>query len=121
MVTWDGTPTTGGTQKTSVGTTELFFDEIDGQVVETQIEVIINNEDGSVVTDGLIVSVYLTMHATADWDEFFYEQWTLIPDGVGDEKKSFKIGSVWEWRIGVKSSGGTDTYTVDVNFTTRTV
>lgn len=120
MVTWDGTPTTIGTEKTGVGTTELFFNEIDGQEVETQIEVIINNESGS-VTDGLVVSLYLTMHATADFDTFSYEQWTLIPDGVGDEKFSFKIGSVWEWQLGVVSAGTTDTYTVNGNFTKRTV
>ena len=121
MPTW-GADTSGGTQLTTVDdVTEEFFNTIDAKaVLETQVEVLVNNESGS-VTNGLIVSVYLTLDATSeDWDDFAWISFTIVPAGIAEEKKSFKIPSCFKWRIGCLAAAATDDYTVDMNFRERT-
>lgn len=122
MPTWGG-DTSGGTQLTTVDdTTEEFFDIIAADdAVQTQVEILANNESGS-VTNALIVNVYLTMDATSeDIDDHPFMTYTMLPDGIGEEKWSFLIPSVYKWRIGCLAEAATDDYTVDMNYRKRTV
>lgn len=105
------------TQLTGVGTTETFFDLTPqltpGELVHVQITA--DNEDASTVTDDLEVRVYTTLDdSTEDWDEHPDLTLTISPDGVSAENKSFRVSGVYKFRVGVTSSGSTDTYTADM-------
>ena len=120
-VTWGG-DTSGGTQLTTVDdVTEEFFDIIDASLtVLTQVEILANNESGT-ITNALIVNVYLTMDATSeDIDDHPFMTFTLLPDTIAEEKWSFLIPSVYKWRIGCIAEAATDDYTVDMNYRART-
>jgi len=116
-LTW-GADTSGGTQLTTVdNVTEEFFDTIDSSdAYQTQIEVLANNESGS-VTDALVVAIYLTLDtATHDWDDQAYQTFTFLPTAITEVKTSFILSTVYTWRIGCLSAGATDLYTVDMNY-----
>ena len=120
-VTWGG-DTSGGTQLTTVDdVTEEFFDTIDSSAaLLTQVEVLANNESGSVVDD-LVVNLYLTLDTTShDWDDEPFQTYIFAPTSIAEEKFSFLIPSVFTWRIGCLSEGSTDLYTVDMNYRERT-
>lgn len=107
---------TTATQLTTVGTTEQFFDVTPqltpGEVAHVQITA--DNENTS-VTDDLEIRVYATLDDTSeDWDEDPVFSTTISPDSVNAENKSFLIAGVYKFRVGVTSSGSTDTYTADM-------
>lgn len=121
-VTW-GADTPGGTQLTAVNdTVEEFFDVIvSSDALLTQVEILANNESGSVV-NGLIVSVYLSLdESTQDWDDEPFMSREFIPAGNGEEKFTFFLPSIGgSWRVGCLASAVTDDYTVDMNYRERT-
>jgi hypothetical protein len=116
-LTW-GADTSGGTQLTTVdNATEEFFDTIDSSnAYQTQVEVLADNESGSVV-DALLVAVYLTLDtASYDWDDQAFMSFTFLPTAITQEKMTFVLPNVFTWRIGCLSAGATDLYTVDMNY-----
>ena len=120
MPTW-GTKTTGGTQLTTViDTVEQFFNIIIATTaLETQVEILVNNEAGS-VSDGLLVAVYLTQDTTShDMDDLPFLSDVIFPGSVNEEKKSYKIPSCIGFRVGCISTGSDD-YTVDMWYSLRT-
>ncbi len=122
-VTW-GSDTSGGTQLTTVDdVTEEFFDDIvSSDAMLTQVEIVADNESGS-VTNGLIVSVYLSMDESATFnrdDEPFMRR-EFIPEGIAAEQFTFFLPSIGgSWRIGCLAAAATDDYTVDMNYRERT-
>ncbi len=121
-VTW-GSDTSGGTQLTTVDdVTEEFFDSIvSSDALLTQVEILANNE-GTPVTNGLIVSVYLSLDESAqDWDDEAFMSREFIPSSTNEEKFTFFLPSIGgSWRVGCLASAAAEDYTVDMNFRERT-
>ena len=120
MPTW-GTKTTGGTQLTAVdNVTEEFFNIIIAtSALETQCEILVNNEAGS-VTNGLLVVVYLTQDTTSeDMDDLAFLSDVIFPGSVVEEKKSYKLPACIGFRVGCIATGADD-YTVDMWYSLRT-
>jgi len=106
---------TGSTQLTSVVDTEQFFSQTPqlnpGEVCHVEIEA---NPPATPVDD-LLVAVYLTLDdATESWDETPYLS-LRIENTPDPNKRSFIITDVYKFRVGVQSSGATDSWTVDMN------
>lgn len=113
-----GADTSGGTQKTGLGTTWSAFNKISLNPRElAHVEIIADNENASTVTDALEVRVVTTLDAsTEDWDDSPVMGFTYEPATVAAEKFSFQVAGFYAFRVEVRSSGSTDTYTVDCNY-----
>ncbi len=114
----------GGTQLTAVndGTEQFFDDIVSSDAIYTMVEVLANNEDGTSVTNGLIVAIYLAMEeaATFDWDDEPFSKREFIPLTINEEKFTFFLPSIGgSWRMGCLAAAATDDYTVDMNFRER--
>ncbi len=114
----------GGTQLSAVNdSTEQFFDDIvSSDAIYTMVEVLANNEDGTSVTNGLIVAIYLAMEeaATFDWDDEAFMKREFIPLTINEEKFTLFLPSIGgSWRMGCLASAVTDDYTGDMNFRER--
>lgn len=104
------------TQLTSIDSTEQFFDAIirmDGYLgVIVQIT---SNFVGS-PTDDLIVSLYNRNTVSGLYNNIADYTFT-IDRGTDPSRVSIEIKNLFQFRIGVKASGGTDTHTsADMNF-----
>ncbi|MFZ5930864.1 MAG: hypothetical protein ACOY15_06585 [Pseudomonadota bacterium] len=77
------------------------------------VQLKIDNEHGSLVTDSLQVSVYTTLDAaTETWDSFPFMQFTIKPTSVSAEYFAFTVMGVKKFRIGGLVTGATNTYTM---------
>lgn len=77
------------------------------------VQLKIDNEHASAVTDSLQVSVYSTLDATSEtWDNFPFMEFTIKPATVSAEYFAFTIMGVRKFRIGGLSTGATNTYTM---------
>ena len=117
-----GSKTTLGSQTAIDNTTEEFLPSAGGGVslnpgetVHVQLE--IDNEHGSTVTDACEIRIYTSLDAsTEDWDEVAWQAFTHKPATIAAEDYSFLISGVYRFRIGIKSAGATNTYTVSGNY-----
>ena len=106
-VGWSGV--TSATQLTSI-TTEQFFTSVP-QLDPNQIcHVDIDIDFPTTPTDNAIVSVYGSLQGTPDYDDTPILQFT-IDNGTDPNKASFTIFGVYQFRVGVKRDGTTDTIT----------
>lgn len=77
------------------------------------VQLKIDNEHASAVTDSLQVSVYTTLDASSEvWDTFPFMQFTIKPATINAEYFAFTIMGVRKFRIGGLSTGATNTYTM---------
>ena len=97
------------TQLTSITNTEQFFDSIplldvyEGCVVQIDIDFVVSP------TDDMVVSIYVRQDGT-NYDIVPFLQFT-VDKGTDPSRISFVIRDVYEFRVGVKASGATDTHT----------
>jgi len=104
------------TQLTGVTDTEQFFDVTPqlnpGEMARVQVEA---NPPAS-PTDALVVNVYGTLDGT-NWDDEPILR-REIPNDKDPNQVSFPIIGVYQFRVGVKSSGTTDSFTADMSYRT---
>jgi hypothetical protein len=120
-VTW-GADTALTTQTAINNSTEEFVGTIDlssGLLAHIQLEV--DNEHATTVTDDLIVSVYSTLDDASEvFDDEPFMQFQHTPATVSLERVAFDVSGVYKFRIGCLSSGATDTYTAGGDYRVRT-
>lgn len=77
------------------------------------VQLKLDNEHASAVTDSLQVSVYTTLDASSEvWDVFPFMQFTLKPATINAEYFAFTVMGVHKFRIGGLSTGAANTYTM---------
>ncbi|MDP1670772.1 MAG: hypothetical protein ACSLFL_16155 [Alphaproteobacteria bacterium] len=77
------------------------------------VQLKIDNEHASAVTDSLQVSVYTTLDTAAEtWDIFPFMQFTIKPATISAEYFAFTVMGVRKFRIGGLSTGAANTYTM---------
>ena len=106
---------TGFTGQTGINnTTEEFLEAVTMNPYEQcHVQLEVDNEHASTVTDGLIISVYGTLDAaTEQWDSTPFMQFTHKPATVSAEYVSFMVTGFYKFRIGGLSTGATNTYTM---------
>lgn len=108
-----GSKTTFTDQTGINNTTEKFLDIVTLNPRELcHVQMKIDNEHASTVTDSAIISVYTTNDDSSEtWDTVPLMQFIHKPATVSAEYLSFSIMGVPKFRIGVLSSGSTNTYT----------
>ena len=114
-----GTKTDFTAQTGINNTTEEFLEAVTLNPYEIcDVQLLVDNEHASAVTDALIISLYGTLDAsTEQWDTVPFMQFTHKPALVSvSEYVSFTVAGVYKFRIGGKSSGGNDTYTLDGSY-----
>lgn len=105
---------TSATQLTSI-TTEQFF-SFGGNAFITlnpgeTAHIIVKANPPASPTDNLVVSVYTTLDASTEtWDTTPFIQFQ-IDKGTDPNYAAFLVTGVYKFRVGVKRSGTTDTYT----------
>ncbi len=119
-VTW-GSDTALTTQTAIDNSTEEFIGTIDlSTALSAHIQLEIDNESGSVV-DAVIISVYATLDATSEvFDDQAYMTFSILPSGIALERHPIVVAGIYKFRIGVLSSGATDTYAVGGDYRVRT-
>ncbi len=77
------------------------------------VQLKIDNEHASAVTDSLQVSVYTTLDDTSEvWDVHPFMQFTIRPATINAEYFAFTVMGVRKFRIGGLSTGATNVYTM---------
>ena len=110
---------TGFTGQTGINnTTEEFLDAVTLNPREIcHIQLSVDNEHASTVTDSLIISVYTTLDASSEvWDSAPFMQMTIKPPTVSAYLVPLTITGVYKFRIGGLSSGATNTYAFDGDY-----
>jgi len=102
---------TSATQLTSISNTEQFFDQTPTlnprEIAHCEVEANFVTSP----TDDMEVNVYATLDAsTPNWDDTPIMSF-VIDNSIDPNKVSFQIMGVYKFRIGVKSTGTTDTHT----------
>ena len=120
-VLW-GSDTALTTQTAIDNSTEEFMGTIDlATALSAHIQLEIDNEDGSSVTDDVIISVYATLDASSEvFDDVAMMAFRITPAAITLERMSFVVSGVYKFRIGALSAGATDTYAVGGDYRTRT-
>ena len=106
---------TGFTGQTGINnTTEEFLEAVTLNPRELcHVQLKLDNEHASAVTDSLQVSVYTTLDASSEvWDVFPFMQFTIKPATINAEYFAFTVMGVRKFRIGGLSTGATNTYTM---------
>ena len=118
-VTWSA-DTALTTQTAIDNSTEEFIGTIDlASGLSAHIQLEIDNESGS-VTDAVIISVYATLDATSEvFDDAPYMTFSILPSGIALERHPLVVSGIYKFRIGVLSSGATDTYAVGGDYRVR--
>lgn len=113
-----GTKTDFTAQTGINNTTEEFLEAVTMNPYEQcHVQLQVDNEHASTVTDGLIISLYGTLDAaTEQWDTVPFMQFTHKPATVSAEYVSFMVTGVYKFRIGGLSAGATNTYTLDGSY-----
>ena len=119
-VTW-GSDQTLTTQTAIDNATEEYIGTIDlSSALSAYIQLEIDNESGS-VTDAVIISIYGTLLDDASrWDTEPYMTFTILPSVITVERHPLVVSGIYRFRIGVLSSGATDTYAVGGDYKVRT-
>lgn len=99
-------------------TTEEFLNAVTLNPYEVcHVQLFVDNEHATTVTDGLIISVYGTLDAaTEQWDTVPFMQFVHKPTTVSVENVPLIISGVYKFRIGGLSAGATNTYTLDGSY-----
>ena len=120
-VLW-GSDTALTTQTAIDNSTEEFMGIIDlATALSAHVQLEIDNEDGTTVTDDAIIAIYATLDASTEvFDDNPFMQFRVTPAAVALERLSFVVSGVYKFRIGALSSGATDTYAVGGDYRTRT-
>lgn len=120
-VTW-GSDTALTTQTAIDNSTEEFLGTIDmASGLQAQVQLEIDNEHATTVTDHLIVAIYTTLDAASEvWDDNPFMSFIVLPAAVALERQSFVVSGVYKFRIGCLSSGATDTYAAGGDYKVRT-
>ncbi len=103
------------TDQTAINnTTEEFLASVTLNPRElAHVQLKIDNEHASAVTDSLVVSVYTTLDtASEQWDVFPFMQFTIKPATINAEYFAFTVIGVRKFRIGGLSTGATNAYTM---------
>ncbi len=123
-VTW-GADTALTTQAAINNTVEEFLHasglgiDMSG-ALSCQVQLEVDIESGSVVDD-LLVAVYTSLDASTEvWDDVPFMSFSHTPAGITLERVAFVVSGVYKFRIGVLSSGATDTYTAGGDYRLRT-
>lgn len=106
---------TSFTDQTAINnTTEKFLANVTLNPRELcHVQLKVDNEHASTVTDALIISVYTTLDDSSEtWDSTPFMQFTHKPATVSAEYVAFTVMGVRKFRIGGLSSGATNTYTM---------
>lgn len=108
------------TQLTSVSATEQYFDDEIALGVNAYADIKVKVNHGG-TTDDAIVSVYGTLDDSSEtWDgeallSRYVSQGTL--DNVWF---ALRVAGIYRFRVGVKSTGGTDTHAADLSYRVAT-
>lgn len=98
------------TQLTSI-TTEQFFSTTPTLGPQETAHVEVEANPPTTPTDDLIVAVYGTLDdSTENWDDTPLMEFVIDKD-TDPNKVSFSISGIYKFRVGVRRSGTTDTYT----------
>lgn len=101
-------PEQTATQLTNI-TTEQFFDLTptldgwDGIVIQIKVTF------PAAPTDNLVVSIYGNVKATPEWDTLPIMQFEIPKVAGGSNSLSITLTGHYQYRVGVKRSGSTDT------------
>jgi len=84
-----------------------------GEVAHVEVDA--DNKSAS-PTDDLEVKLYANMtDSSADWDDL--PIWSQTVEGVAAAQKlSFVVANLYQFRVGVAATGGTDNYNVVINY-----
>ncbi|HAK63586.1 MAG TPA: hypothetical protein DCO82_10150 [Alphaproteobacteria bacterium] len=107
------TKQTFGDQNSINNSTEKFLTAVTLNPRELcHVQLLVDNEHASTVTDALIISVYTTLDDSSEtWDSVPIMQFRHLPATVSAEYVAFTIMGVRKFRIGGLSAGG-NTYTM---------
>lgn len=113
-----GTKTAFTDQTLINNTVEEFLEAVSLNPRELcHVQLKLDNEHASAVTDSLQVSVYTTLDESSEvWDTHAFMQFTIKPNTINAEYFSFTVLGVRKLRIGGLSSGATNTYTMGGNY-----
>lgn len=102
------------TQLTSI-TTEQFFDDEPQADPNEFVDVEIDVNFPASPTDDAIVAVYGTLDGGTDYDDTARLEF-IIDNGTDPNQKGFNTFGIYQYRVGVRRSGSTDTITsADMN------
>jgi hypothetical protein len=103
------------TQLTTITATEQFFDDLISVDVNEYADVhVMVNHGGT--TDDAIVSLYGTLDATSEtWDGVPFMSRYIVQATQDSDWFQFTVSGVYKFRIGVKSTGATDSHTADMS------
>lgn len=109
------------TQTAINNSTEEFMGTIDLLTsLQAHIQLEIDNEDATSVTDDVIISIYATVDVGGNFDDVAFMSFRITPAGIALERMSFVVSGITKFRIGALSSGATDTYAVGGDYRLRT-
>lgn len=124
-VTW-GADTALTTQTAINNTVEEFLHatglgiDMSG-ALSCHVQLEVDNEHATTVTDDLLVAVYTTLDAATEvWDDAPFMSFVHTPAAVALERVPFIVSGVYKFRIGVLSSGSTNTYAAGGDYRLRT-
>lgn len=102
------------TQLTGINATEQFFDVTPSLLATDSVHIQIESTGTPGGTDGLDIKVYSTLDdATEKWDTVPITSMQLSDDSDG-ESVSIVLSGIYKFRVGVASSGATDTHVADL-------
>ncbi len=109
------------TQTAIDNSTEEFMGTIDLLTsLQAHVQLEIDNEHSTTVTDDVIISVYATVDVGGNFDDVPFMSFSVTPAAVALERMSFIVSGVTKFRIGALSTGATDTYAVGGDYKLRT-
>jgi len=100
---------TSATQLTSI-TTEQFFTSVPLAAPNEIVHVDVDINFPTTPTDNAVISVYGSLQGTADYDDIPFLTF-IVDNGTDPSKVSFKVFGYYQFRVGVKRDGSTDTIT----------
>lgn len=102
------------TQLTNI-TTEQFFDDQPQADPNEVVDVEVDVNFPTTPTDNAIVSVYGSLDGGTDFDDTARMSF-VIDNGIDPNQRGFQTFGIYQYRVGVKRDGSTDTITsADMN------
>jgi hypothetical protein len=124
-VAWDPIKTNAPdsfTQLTSVGNSWSYFTQeftLDPNQYAV-IQITVDNDNDPTETDHAIVGLFHTHDLTSEnWDDDEFDAWYLNND-TNPRSFTFVVRGLFKFRVGVMSTGSTDTYTADGKYRVAT-
>lgn len=107
---------TDATQLTGVDDSGSYFDETPTLSPGESAHVRVDCNPPASPTDELIVEVFGSLDGT-DWDDEPIDVYR-VPNDQDPNQVSFIVDRVYQFRVRVRSSGTTDTFTADMSYRT---